>query len=122
MFPFSTQWGIVLRNSRHPSVPEHVFPVLNFLRVSTIYQIPEELTHRLQVSFGRIAPCSLLYGGQVYRVVISVWALLKVHHLFVPILDQVSHLMTVLAVLAFTLQSQGEPVEGLQLCSHILDL
>ena len=55
-------------------------------------------------------------------MIVSIRSLLEVRHIFVPILDEVSHLMAVLTVPAFTLQSQGEPVEGVSLGSRIIDL
>ena len=53
------------------------------------------------------------------RVIISVWSLPEVRHIFVPVLDKVGHLFTVLTVSAFTLQPEGEPVEGVLLCRSI---
>ena len=42
-FPFCTRRGIILRNSRHPSVPEHLVPMLDLLQVPTPLQILEKL-------------------------------------------------------------------------------
>ena len=117
-FPFGTRWGIFLGNSGQPSVLEHVLPMSNLLWVPTVFQIPEELLHRLQVSLGQIAPCSLLYGGQVCRVIVSIWVLSWVCYLLIPILDEIGHLVTVLAVPAFTIQLQGELVQDVLLCSR----